>query len=304
MPARRGQGTRGTQFAQLTAFVAVAEHRSFTRAAEHLGISTPSLSQAVRGLEESFGVRLLNRTTRSVALTEAGEQLLQHLNPVLEGVDHAIDSVNAFRDTPSGNLRLTVHPVAAETVLGPLISRFAKEYPQIELEVSVDIACRDIVSEHFDAGINFASTIAQDMIAVPVGTSVKVSTVAAPEYLAANPQIASPADLAHHNCIRYRWDRSVGDAWKFAREGESVEVAIGGALAVTDHNLAMRAAIDSVGIAQLPDDLVAEAIWERRLVRLLPDWSPEANRLFLFYPSRRHVPTKMRVLADLLRKGR
>src|ERR1700694_412717 len=136
---RKGQTMRGTQFAQLTAFAAVAEHRSFTRAAEHLGLSTPSLSQAIRSLEESFGVRLLNRTTRSVALTDAGEQLLSHLNPVLQGVDNAIDAVNAYRDTPAGTIRLTVHPLAAVTVIAPLVARLSTAYPAIALEVSGDL---------------------------------------------------------------------------------------------------------------------------------------------------------------------
>ena len=193
---RKGQAIRGTQFAQLTAFVAVAEHSSFTRAAEHLGLSTPSLSQAIRGLEESFGVRLLNRTTRSVALTEAGEQLLSHLNPVLEGVDNAIDAVNAYRDSPAGTIRLTVHPLAAVTVIAPLVARFSAAYPAIGLEVSVDLECKDIVVDHFDAGIHLGSSIAQDMIAVPIGGKFRVVTVASPDYLARNPAPSTPRRAA------------------------------------------------------------------------------------------------------------
>ena len=175
---------RGTEFAQLSAFVAVAKHSSFTRAATHLGISTPTLSQRIRSLEERFGVRLLNRTTRSVALTEASDELLGHLNPVLEGVDRAIEAVNAFRDKPAGTVRLSVHPIAAVTVLAPLVARFAADYPEIRLEVCVDDACRDIVSDRFDAGVHFADSIAQDMIAVPLGERLCLSTVASPDYLA------------------------------------------------------------------------------------------------------------------------
>jgi DNA-binding transcriptional LysR family regulator len=300
--SRKGQGVRGTQFAQLTAFVAVAEHRSFTRAAEHLGLSTPSLSQAIRGLEESFGVRLLNRTTRSVALTEAGEQLLQHLSPVLEGVDNAIDVVNAYRDTPGGTLRLTVHPLAAVSVIGPLVARFSAAYPSIDLDVSVDIACRDIVSEHFDAGVHLGSNIAQDMIAVPIGGSFRVVTVASPVYLERNGEIENPGDLSNHNCVRYRWDKAVANNWRFMKDGDRVDVAVGGTLAVNDHDLALRAALDGVGVVQLPEASVAGLIDQGRLVPVLADWSPNWGSFFLFYPSRRHVPTKMRALVDFLRR--
>lgn len=299
---RKGQGIRGTQFAQLTAFVAVAEHRSFTRAAQHLGLSTPSLSQAIRGLEENFGVRLLNRTTRSVALTEAGEQLLQHLSPVLEGVDNAIDAVNAYRDTPGGTLRLTVHPLAAVTVIGPLMARFSSAYPSIELELSVDIACRDIVSEHFDAGVHLASNIAQDMIAVPIGGNFRIVTVAAPEYLARTPGIDTPRDLAAHNCVRFRWDKAVANTWRFMKDGERADVAVEGSLTVNDHDLALRSALDGVGIVQLPEASVAPLIAEGRLATVLDGWSPNWGNFFLFYPSRRHIPMKLRTMVDFLRK--
>src|ERR1700686_3758704 len=181
---RKGQTMRGTQFAQLTAFAAVAEHRSFTRAAEHLGLSTPSLSQAIRSLEESFGVRLLNRTTRSVALTDAGEQLLGHLTPVLESVDRAIDAVNEFREKPTGTLRLTVHPVAAVTIIGPIVARFSAAYPEIGFDISVEVERKDIVGERFDAGIHPGDGIAKDMIALPIGGPVRFSTVASPGFLA------------------------------------------------------------------------------------------------------------------------
>ncbi|MFA5901029.1 MAG: LysR substrate-binding domain-containing protein [Hyphomicrobium sp.] len=300
--SRKGQGIRGTQFAQLTAFVAVAEHRSFTRAAQHLGLSTPSLSQAIRGLEENFGVRLLNRTTRSVALTEAGEQLLQHLSPVLEGVDNAIDAVNAYRDTPGGTLRLTVHPLAAITVIGPLMARFSSAYPSIDLDLSVDNACRDIVSEHFDAGVHLASNIAQDMIAVPLGGNFRIVTVASPEYLARYPGVDSPQDLAAHNCVRYRWDKAVANTWRFLRNGEHVDVGVEGSLTVNDHDLALRSALDGVGIVQLPEASVAPLITDGRLAVVLDGWQPNWGSFYLFYPSRRHIPFKLRTMVDFLRK--
>jgi DNA-binding transcriptional LysR family regulator len=301
--SRKGQTMRGTQFAQLTAFVAVAQHRSFTRAAAHLGLSTPSLSQAIRCLEEDFGVRLLNRTTRSVALTEAGEHLLSHLNPVLEGVDNAIDAVNAFRDKPAGTIRLTVHPLAAVTVIAPFVARFSAAYPAIGLEVSVDPERKDIVVDRFDAGIQFADDIAQDMIAIPIGGKFQLTTVASPDYLARNPAPLAPDDLQQLNCIRYRWDKnSVVPSWKFKKADRQVKVSVEGSLSVNDLDLALRAALDGVGIVQLPAASVSAHVADGRLVQLLSDWSPRWAGFSLFYSSRRHVPVKLRALVDFLRK--
>jgi DNA-binding transcriptional LysR family regulator len=294
---------RGTQFAQLTAFAAVAEHRSFTRAAEQLGLSTPSLSQAIRGLEEGFGVRLLNRTTRSVAPTEAGEQLLSHLNPVLEGVDNAIEAVNAFRDSPSGTIRLSVHPLAAATVVAPLVARFAEAYPTIALEVSVGLDCKDIVGDRFDAGIHLGSSIAQDMIAVPMSRKFRLITVASRDYLARHLKPSVPDDLLKHNCIQYRWDKdALSRGWRFKSAGREIEVDVKGSLTVNDHDLALRAGLDGVGIVQLPETSVSESISEGRLVSVLTDWSPCGGGFSLFYSSRRHVPIKLRALVDFLRK--
>lgn len=293
---------RGTQFAQLSAFVAVAEHRSFTKAAIYLGISTPSLSQAIRRLEEQFGVRLLNRTTRSVALTEAGEQLLRHLNPVLAGVENAIDAVNAFRDKPAGTLRLTVHPVAAVALLAPLVGRFSTEYPEIALDISVDVEQRDIVSERFDAGIQSGDEIAQDMIAMPIGGELALSAVASPEYLARTSVPRTPEDLRRHNCIGYRWTNGVGHRWKFERAKEEYAVPVQGTLSVNDPHFALRAGLDGVGVVLLPTAWVAPFIAEGSLIRLLPDWSARLTDFFLFYSSRRHVPVKLRTFVDFLKR--
>jgi DNA-binding transcriptional LysR family regulator len=294
---------RGTQFAQLTAFAAVAQHQSFTRAATSLGISTPSLSQTVRCLEEQFGVRLLNRTTRSVSLTEAGENLLGHLSPVLEGVDRAIDAINAFREKPAGILRLTVHPVAASTMIAPLVARFSTEYPAIRLDISVDDECKDIVSERFDAGIHLGDGIAQDMIAVPIGGRFRLSTVASPSYLARTAPLSAPDDLRGHNCIRYRAsNRGHNHPWQFEKADDHVEVAVEGSLTVNDLDLALRAGLDGLGVVQLPEVWVAPLVAQGALVRLLADWSPRWTNFFLFYASRRHVPLKLRTLVDFLRR--
>lgn len=293
---------RGTQFAQLSAFVAVAEHRSFTKAATHLRISTPSLSQAIRRLEEQFGVRLLNRTTRSVALTDAGEQLLGHLGPVLAGVENAIDAVNAFREKPAGTLRLTVHPVAAASMLAPLVGRFSAEYPEISLDISVDVEQKDIVSERFDAGIQCGDEIAQDMIALPIGGELPLSVVASPGYLARNPLPSVPDDLREHNCIGYRRTTDVGQRWRFERLGERTEVPVQGSLTINDPHLALRAGLDGVGIVLLPSAWIAPLVAEGTLVCLLPDWSARWTDFFLYYSSRRHIPVKLRTFADFLRR--
>jgi DNA-binding transcriptional LysR family regulator len=294
---------RGTQFAQLTAFVAVAEHSSFTRAAMQLGISTPSLSQTIRSLEEQFGVRLLDRTTRSVALTEAGEELLGKLNPIIEGLRSALDAVNAYRDKPVGKLRLTVHPVAAVTVIAPLVARFAAEYPQIQLDISVDCERKDIVSERFDAGIHLGDGVAQDMIAIPIGGKFRLSTVASPDYLDRSAPLSSPDDLTQHNCIRYCWvDNQAGHPWKFKSAEQQVEINVRGSLEVNNLDLALRAGLDGVGIVQLPEVTVAPLIAQGRLARVLPDWSPQWTDFVLFYSSRRHVPVKLRALVDFLRR--
>jgi DNA-binding transcriptional LysR family regulator len=294
---------RGTQFAQLTAFVAVAEHSSFTRAATHLGISTPSLSQTIRSLEEQFGVRLLNRTTRSVALTDAGAELLAHLSPVMEGIDKAIDAVNAYRDKPAGTLRLSVHPVAALTVIAPLVARFSAKYPEIQLAINVDDERKDIVGERFDAGIHLGDGIAQDMIAIPIGGKFRLSTVASPAYLARSAPLSVPHDLTQHNCIKYCWaGKEANHPWKFRNADQKVEVNVAGSLNLNDLELALRAGLDGMGVVQLPDVLVAPFVADGRLVPVLADWAPQWTDFVLYYSSRRHVPLKLRALVDFLRR--
>jgi DNA-binding transcriptional LysR family regulator len=226
---------RGTQFAELSAFVAVAEHRNFTKAAAQLGMSRPSLSHTIRSLEERLGVRLLNRTTRSVALTEAGERLLADAQPVLDGIDKAIEAVNAFRDKPSGALRLSMTRVTATFIVGPLLPEFLAKFPDIKLEIAADDTHSDIVSSRFDAGIRIGERIAKDMIAVRVLADQRLTAVASPAYLARHPRPATPQDLHAHNCVRLRsdWDGSI-QSWEFENAGRRLEVAVEGSLVVND----------------------------------------------------------------------
>jgi DNA-binding transcriptional LysR family regulator len=295
---------RGAQFDQLTAFVAVAENGSFTKAARRLGMVTPSVSHAIRSLEEKFGVRLLNRNTRSVSLTDAGEQLLNQLKPIMDDINKAIESIAKFRNSPTGTLRLSVHPLAAVTVIGPMVARFAMDFPDISLEISIDPDDKDIVSERFDAGIQPSFSIAQHMIAVPIGRPFELSTVASPQYLARRGQPSTPGDLVSHNCIRYSWKSDLGrKAWTFQRAGQRTNVAIVGSLAVNDLSLALRAGLDGLGVVQLPKMWIEPYLVEGKLVKILADWSLQLVDFRLFYSSRRHVSTKLRVLADFLRKA-
>jgi DNA-binding transcriptional LysR family regulator len=294
---------RANHFSQLSAFVAVAEHRNFTRAATHLGLSTPSLSETVRSLEARLGVRLLNRTTRSVALTVAGERLLADMQPLLEGIDKAVDAVNQFRDTPMGCLRLTASRFAAVMIVGPLIGSFLTEYPDIKVELFVDDSQSDIVSGRFDAGIRWGERIDKDMIAVRMGGGFRLIPVASPAYLARNPRPNVPKDLRAHRCIHYRhtWNGAI-HRWIFEKDGAQIEVAVEGALIVNDMDLALAAARDGLGIAYVPEATARLSIEDGRLVPLLEDWCRFELDFFLYYSSRRQMPRSLQTLIAFIRK--
>jgi DNA-binding transcriptional LysR family regulator len=294
---------RANQFSQLTAFVAVAEHRNFTKAATHLGVSPATLSQTVRVLENRLGVRLLNRTTRSVALTAAGERLLADMQPLLEGIDKAVQAVNQFRDTPMGCLRLTASRFAAVMIVGPLIGSFLTEYPDIRIELFVDDSHSDIISGHFDAGVRWGERIDKDMIAVRMGGGFRLIPVASPAYLARNPRPDTPKDLRAHRCIHYRhtWNGAI-HRWMFEKDGERIEVAVEGALIVNDMDLALAAARDGLGIAYVPEASARPSIEDGRLVPLLEDWCRFELDFFLYYSSRRQMPVPLQTLIAFIHK--
>jgi DNA-binding transcriptional LysR family regulator len=294
---------RGNQFTELSAFVAVAEHASFTKAAERLGLSTAALSQTVRALEERLGVRLLNRTTRSVAPTDVGERLLTQLRPLLNGFDAAIESVNAFREKPAGHLRLTVPPPAAKFVLAPVLARFLERYPEIVIETTVESALTDIVAAGYDAGIRRGNSLARDMIAVRVTDDMHYLVVASPDYVARRGRPQTPGDLQAHNCIRYRLPGGGFIPWIFVAEGKTVEFAVNGSVVViNDPELVIRTALDGVGVAYLYEDYVASLVADGRLVSLLEKSAlPITDGFFLFYPSRRQIPAALRAFIDFLR---
>src|ERR1700722_7681656 len=265
---------RGSQFAELSAFVAVAEHRNFTKAAAQLGISPPTLSQTISSFEERLGVRLFNRTTRSVALTEAGERLLADAQPVMDGMDKAIEAVNAFRDKPIGTLRLSMPRAVATTLVGPLLQQFLAKFPEIKLEVPTDDSHSDIVSGRFDAGIRIGERIAKDMIAVRLVDEFRVMAVASPDYLGRHPRPVCPDDLHAHNCVRLRWDWDGSvQPWVFENDGRRLEVPVDGSLILNDMHLVVNAVLDGIGIGYVSETIVSSHLAAGRLLPLLGDWS-------------------------------
>jgi DNA-binding transcriptional LysR family regulator len=294
---------RRPELGEMNAFLTVAERRSFAKAAVQLGISRSRLSETIRALEDKLSVRLLNRTTRSVAPTAVGERLLARLRPLLDDFDTALDSINAFRDKPAGRLRLTVLPPAANLMLAPLLSRFLAQYPAIDLEISVDAALTDIVAGRFDAGIRPGERVERDMIAVRIGEEMRGVLVAAPDYLARHPRPTSPRDLETHSCIRFRFPSGLMAPWQFERKGKQVEVAVEGRLTVNDEELAIRAAVDGVGVLYTALGYAAPEIKAGRLVLLLEDWRPRSAAIFLYYPSRRQIPLPLQAFIEFLREN-
>ncbi|HLZ83788.1 MAG TPA: LysR family transcriptional regulator [Caulobacteraceae bacterium] len=297
------------QLAELSAFVAVAEHRSFTKAAAQVGIALPTMSQTIRSLEERLGVRLFNRTTRSVAVTEAGERLLSELQPALEGIDQALESINFFRDTPCGTLRLAVSRSASTIVSAgramPLIQPFLEAYPAIRLEILLEEGETDIVGGRFDAGIRVGHRIERDMTILRLADEFRVLTVAAPAYLARHPRPLAPNDLHAHNCIQFRkpWDGAI-QPWILVKGNEQAEVAVEGSLVVNDVELALTATLQGVGVACLPEPMIASELAQGRLVILLEDWSRTLPGVFLYHPSRRQTPMPLEVFLRFVEKWR
>jgi DNA-binding transcriptional LysR family regulator len=289
---------------EMSAFVAIAERASFAKAAAQLGVSRSSLSESLRALEERLGVRLLNRTTRSVALTEAGERLLVQLRPLLDNFDAALESVNAFRDSPAGHLRITVPRPAARTVIAPILSRFLRDYPAVTLEVAIDSNLTDIVRDRFDAGIRPGHRVEQDMIALRVGEDAEPTVVGSPDYLRRHGTPKEPSDLRSHNCTRMRFASNAFARWAFEKRGKSVEVDVTGSLITGDSDLAIRAALDGVALARVPRQAVETHLAAQTLTAVLEDWRPRSVGFYLYYPSRRQMPAALQVLIETLKAER
>jgi DNA-binding transcriptional LysR family regulator len=293
---------RREQLGELMAYAAVAEERSFTRAAAKLGMTQSSLSHLVRRLEASLGVRLLSRTTRSVAPTEAGERLLRTLRPALDDIDHEIASLSELRDKPAGSIRITTAEHAAQTILLPFLAQFLPRYPDIKVEIAIDYSLTDVVAERFDAGIRLGEQVAKDMVAVRIGPPIRMAAVGSPALFSGGRLPKVPQDLAGHRCVNLRLPTAGGlYAWEFAKGGRDVKVRVDGQLTVNDITMALRAALNGLGIAYLPDDLVREDVEAGRLVRVLSDWCPPFPGYHLNYPSRRQLMPAFALLVEALR---
>ncbi|MFS8050349.1 LysR substrate-binding domain-containing protein [Rhizobium sp. BR 314] len=291
----------GVDHNDLARFLAIARHRSFRKAADEIGCTPSALSHALRTLEERLELRLLNRTTRSVALTEAGEQLFARVAPAFLDIDDAIEDLGKFRGAPSGTLRINAARASAEMVLLPLVTRFLAAFPGISVEITIDYAMVDMVSEGFDAGVRFGETVAQDMIAVPLGSKQRSAYVASPAFFRRYPRPRRPEDLRGLPCIGFRFRNGRNYAWEFERDGSALTVEVNGGLTLSDQDLAVKAALDGAGIAFAFEGQVEAEIAEGRLERVLEDWCPYYAGFYLYYPSRRQLPGALRAFVDFIR---
>jgi DNA-binding transcriptional LysR family regulator len=289
----------------LLAFLAVARARSFTRAAAQLGVSPSALSHSMRGLEERLGVRLLTRTTRSVAPTEAGERLLRSIGPRFDEIEAEVAALNELRDKPAGTIRITASEHAAESVLWPVLERLLPDYPDIHVEVTLDSALTDIVAGRFDAGVRLGEQVAKDMISVRIGPDMRMAVVGSPVYLAGRPPPRVPGDLTVHRCINLRLPTLGGFyAWEFEKRGREVRVRVEGQLAFNAVAPIVRATLAGFGLAFVPEDRVNSYLADGRLVRVLADWCPPFPGFHLYYPSRRQPTPAFALLVDALRYRR
>jgi DNA-binding transcriptional LysR family regulator len=302
--AERSSAMDRGDLANLTAFVAVADQRSFRAAASRLRVTPSALSHSMRQLEERLGVRLLHRTTRSVSLTDAGQRLLHRLQPAIDQIAGALEDLNQERQRPVGRLRLRASHLGA-AVVASVWGRFLSTYPEVQLEVHVGQAPMDEVAKGFDAGIGTRDSAAADMIAVPVTGPIKLAVVGAPQYFARRRPPSTPDDLAQHSCVQYRWanDGAVHE-WLFERRGKARRISVDGPVMVNNPDLALRAAVDGLGIAYTSEAVAEPFLRSGQLVQVLEGWSPTIEGLVLYYPGRRQVPAALRAFIDMIRATR
>jgi DNA-binding transcriptional LysR family regulator len=286
----------------LAVFAAVARHNSFQRAAADVGMSTSAVSHAIRGLEERLGVSLFNRTTRSVALTEAGRRFLERLQPALRDVDEAIEEMNSFRATPTGTLRINTSRAAVWLVLAPLMQGFLATHPEIHLEIVDEDGLVDIVGAGFDAGIRFFESVPEDMVGVDIGSECRFAVVGAPAYFEQHGAPLRPEDLERHECVRHRFPSGRLFKWEFAHGGKKIEIDVKGRVTLGDQAFAVQAALDGIGLAFVFEEFALEAIEDGRLVRVLGDWCPRFPGFMLYYPRQRRMPSALRAFIDMVRE--
>lgn len=293
---------RREDLTDLNAFMAVAEVHSFTRAAATLGTSQSALSHTIRRLEARLGVRLLSRTTRNVMPTEAGERLLATLRPAFDDIGAELASLSALRDKPAGTVRITTGKSAADTILWPKLAPLLRDYPDIKVELSVDLGLRDIIADRFDAGVRLGESIARDMIAVPIGPELRMAVVGSPDYFARCGRPRTPQDLAQHRCINLRLPTLGGlYAWEFEKGGREVKVRVDGQLVFNDVELMLRATADGFGLMCMIEDHVVDWVADGRLERVMEDWCEPFAGYHLYYPSRRQLSPAFALVVDALR---
>ncbi|HCQ48017.1 MAG TPA: LysR family transcriptional regulator [Achromobacter sp.] len=286
----------------LQAFVAVARERSFTRAAAQLGVSRSALSHAMLALEARLGVRLLTRTTRSVSTTEAGKRLQDVLAPRLGEIEQELASLSAMRDKPAGTVRITAHDHAIATVLWPRLAPLLKQYPDIQIEFSVDYAFTDIAAHRFDAGVRVGNRVDKDMIAVRIAPELRMAVAGSPEYLAGKPLPTTPHELTEHRCVNLRLPTHGGlYAWDFEKNGQALNVRVDGQTVFNNTFLMLQAALDGLGLAYVPFDLMKPHIDSGRLIAVLEDWWPQFPGYHLYYASRRQISPALALVIEALR---
>ena len=286
----------------LATFRAVAQERSFTRAAAQIGVSPSALSHTIRALEEQLGLRLLTRTTRSVVPTAAGDRLLGALGPHFDGIEAELAALSALRDKPAGSIRVTTGIHAAEMILRPALAKLLPAYPDIQVEISVNAGFIDIVAERFDAGVRLGETVARDMIAVRIGPDMRMAAVASPAYFLSRKPPRTPRDLARHSCINLRFPTRGGlYAWEFEKTGQILNVRVEGQLIVNEIGLELQAARDGLGVAYLPEDYAKADIEAGRVTRVLESWCPPFSGYHLYFPSRRQQSPAFALLVEALR---
>jgi DNA-binding transcriptional LysR family regulator len=287
---------------ELHSFLAVARERSFTKAAAKLGASQSALSHTIRELEARLGMRLLTRTTRSVAPTEAGERLLRTVGPRFEEIEAELAALTELREKPAGSIRITAGKHPADTILWPALKKFLRRYPDIKVELNIDSGLTDIVTERYDAGVRMGEQVAKDMIAVRIGPDMRMAAVASPSYFARRPRPREPQDLTEHDCINLRLPTYGGlYAWEFEKNGRELKVRVEGQLVFNSTDLSLDAVLSGFGIAYLPEDRVQAHLDKGKLIRVLADWCPPFSGYHLFYPSRRQATPAFALLVDALR---
>lgn len=286
----------------LAAFAAVAHHQSFRKASDIMGVSRSALSHAIIGLESKLDLRLLNRTTRSVSLTQAGARLLARLDPVLQDLDQALDTLSEDRGTPSGSLRINANKSGARILLASVVPRFLDLYPDVDLDLVSEGRLVDIVEQGFDAGIRLIEAVPKDMVAVKFGGDVRFIAVAAPSYFKGKARPQTPEDLHAHSCLRQRLPSGKRYRWEFSRHGAEIAIDVPGNLTLDDNDLLVEAAAAGRGIAYVPEYFARPLLTSGRLVTVLEEWCPPIPGLALYYPRSRHIPSPLRAFIDLLRE--